>query len=138
MTALVSVTRTAQFNAAHRLYVPEWSDEQNRLIFGLCANPSFHGHNYDLHVTVTGPIDPVTGYVMDLKILKEILELEVMDRYDHRNLNLDTEDFKTLNPTVENICVVIWNRVKNRLPDNYKLSVKLYETPRNYAEYHGQ
>lgn len=137
MNPKVSVFRTAHFNAAHRLHVPDWSQEKNEEVFGLCNNPSFHGHNYELHVKVTGEVDPVTGYVLDLKILKHIIDDEVLNTFDHRNLNLDTEEFKTLNPTAENIAVVIWNKLKNRLPEQMDLMVRLYETPRNYVEFNG-
>lgn len=137
MSSQVSVFRTAHFNAAHRLHVPGWSDERNTAEFGLCNNPSFHGHNYELHVKVTGGIHPETGYVMDMKILKQFIEEEVIQRFDHRNLNLDTDDFKNLNPTAENIAVVIWNRLRKRIPTDLELQVRLYETPRNYVEYNG-
>lgn len=137
MNPKVSVFRTAHFNSAHRLHVPEWSDAENQRVFGLCNNPSFHGHNYELHVKVTGEVDPVTGYVIDMKVLKQIIEEEVSSKFDHRNLNLDTEEFKNLNPTAENIGVVIWNKLKKRLPEQYELQVRLYETPRNYIEFNG-
>ena len=117
--------------------MPEWSDAENQRVFGLCNNPSFHGHNYELHVKVTGEVDPVTGYVIDMKVLKQIIEEEVSSKFDHRNLNLDTEEFKNLNPTAENIGVVIWNKLKKRLPEQYELQVRLYETPRNYIEFNG-
>lgn len=133
----VSVTRTAHFNAAHRLHVPDWTEEQNKAVFGLCNNPSFHGHNYELHVKVTGDVDPVTGYVMDMKNLKVIIEEEVMMKFDHRNLNLDTEDFKNVNPTAENIAIVIWKKIRNRIDSGFDLQIRLYETPRNYVEFNG-
>lgn len=135
---IVSVYRKGHFNAAHRLHVPEWSDERNKDVFGLCNNPNYHGHNYDLTVKVTGEVDPVTGYVIDLKILKDIIYEEVENRFDHRNLNLDTEEFKNLNPTAENIAVVIWNKLRLRLDKKLELTVTLYETERNYVEYSGQ
>lgn len=135
---IVSVYRKGHFNAAHRLHVPEWSDEKNREVFGLCNNPNYHGHNYNLTVKVTGEVDPVTGYVIDLKILKDIIYEEVENRFDHRNLNLDTEEFKHLNPTAENIAVVIWNKLRLRLDKKLELTVTLYETERNYVEYSGQ
>ncbi|KAB2914536.1 MAG: 6-carboxytetrahydropterin synthase [Bacteroidetes bacterium] len=135
---IVSVYRKGHFNAAHRLHVPEWSDERNKEVFGLCNNPNYHGHNYDLTVKVTGEVDPVTGYVIDLKILKDIIYEEVENRFDHRNLNLDTEEFKHLNPTAENIAVVIWNKLRLRLDKKLELTVTLYETERNYVEYSGQ
>lgn len=131
----LSVFRREQFNAAHRLYNPDWSFEKNEAIFGLCNNPSFHGHNYELHVKVTGDIDPETGYVIDLKILKDLIREEVTERFDHKNLNEDTEEFKNLNPTVENIAVVIYNLLREKLDIKYDLQVKLYETERNYVEY---
>jgi 6-pyruvoyltetrahydropterin/6-carboxytetrahydropterin synthase len=137
MSNKVSVSRTAHFNAAHRLHVRDWSDEKNQEVFGLCNNPSFHGHNYELHVTVRGDVDPVTGYVIDLKNLKDIIESEVVDRFDHRNLNLDTSEFQDLNPTAENIAMVIWNKLHNKINPNLELQVKLYETPRNYVEFNG-
>lgn len=131
----LSVFRREQFNAAHRLYNPDWSFEKNEAVFGLCNNPSFHGHNYELHVKVTGDIDPETGYVIDLKILKDLIREEVTERFDHKNLNEDTEEFKNLNPTVENIAVVIYNLLREKLDIKYDLQVKLYETERNYVEY---
>ncbi|MEZ4883229.1 MAG: 6-carboxytetrahydropterin synthase [Chitinophagales bacterium] len=131
----VSVFRKAHFNAAHRLHNPNWSEEKNKAVFGLCNNPNYHGHNYELQVKVIGEIDPETGYVIDMKILKDIIKEEVEDRFDHKNLNLDTEDFKNLNPTAENIVVVIWNRIRARLPKNLDLAVRLYETPRNFVEF---
>jgi 6-pyruvoyltetrahydropterin/6-carboxytetrahydropterin synthase len=137
MPSIVSVTRTAQFNAAHRLHVAHWTEEKNREVFGMCNNANYHGHNYDLHVKVTGSIDPVTGYVVDLKWLKNIIEEEVSEKFDHRNLNLDVPEFIDLNPTVENIAVVIWNKLRKRIPSDLEISIKLYETPRNFAEYNG-
>ena len=131
----VSVFRKAHFNAAHRLHNPNWSDEKNKAIFGLCNNPNYHGHNYEMEVKVVGEIDLETGYVIDIKILKDIIKEEVEDRFDHKNLNLDTEDFKNLNPTAENIVVVIWNRIRTRLPEHLDLAVRLYETPRNFVEF---
>lgn len=137
MEGKVTVYRIAQFNAAHRLHVPEWTDEQNREIFGLCNNPHYHGHNYELHVKLTGEVDPVTGYVIDLKIVKDLIEEEIMAKFDHRNLNLDTEEFKNLNPTVENIAKVIWYKLRPRLDAKLELGIRLYETPRNYVEFNG-
>ncbi|GIV33873.1 MAG: 6-carboxy-5,6,7,8-tetrahydropterin synthase [Chitinophagales bacterium] len=131
----VSVFRKARFNAAHRLYNTSWSFEQNQKVFGLCNNPNFHGHNYELIVRVTGEIDPETGYVIDLKILKDIIQEEVIERFDHRNLNLDTEEFKQLIPTVENIAVVIYNLLRKRLDKKFELQIRLYETERNFVEY---
>ena len=131
----VSVFRKAHFNAAHRLYRKDWSDEQNREVFGLCSNPNFHGHNYYIEVKVTGEIDIETGYVIDLKILNEILDKEVLDRLDHSNLNEDIAEFKELNPTGENIVVVIYNLIRAKLDPKYDLKVRLWETERNYFEY---
>ncbi len=131
----VSVYRKAHFNAAHRLHNPNWSAEQNKRIFGLCNNPNYHGHNYELEVKVIGEIDPETGYVIDLKVLKNLIEEEVCQRFDHQNLNLDVPDFKNLNPTAENIVVVIWQRLRAKLDPKFDLQVRLYETPRNYVEY---
>jgi 6-pyruvoyltetrahydropterin/6-carboxytetrahydropterin synthase len=131
----VAVFRKAHFNAAHRLYHPEWSAEKNNEVFGLCNNPNFHGHNYNLEVKVVGEIDPETGYVIDLKLLKDIIYEEVELRFDHKNLNLDTLEFQNLNPTVENIAVVIYNLIRARLESKYDLQIRLYETERNYVEY---
>jgi 6-pyruvoyltetrahydropterin/6-carboxytetrahydropterin synthase len=133
----VSVFRKAHFNAAHRLHNPAWNDEKNREVFGLCNNPSFHGHNYELHLTVRGAVDEGTGYVMDMKEIKDILEAEVLSKFDHRNLNLDVPAFKNVNPTAENIAVVIWDIMRPFVPADFELSVKLYETPRNYVEFNG-
>jgi 6-pyruvoyltetrahydropterin/6-carboxytetrahydropterin synthase len=131
----VSVYRKAHFNAAHRLYNPKWSDEKNQEIFGLCNNHNYHGHNYELEVKVSGEVDPDTGYVIDMKILKDLIRDEIELRFDHKNLNLDTEEFKTMIPTAENICYVIWNILREKLSDNYDLKIRLYETPRNFVEY---
>ena len=131
----VSVIRKEHFNAAHRLYNPKWSDEKNDRIFGLCNNPNYHGHNYELEVKVSGEVDPETGYVIDLKILKDIIREEVTTKFDHKNLNLDMEEFKNLNPTAENIAIVIWQKIRDRLDKKYDLKVRLYETPRNFVEF---
>lgn len=131
----IAAFRKAHFNAAHRLHNPKWSDERNREVFGLCNNPNYHGHNYELEVKVSGEVDPETGYLIDLKILSDLIKEEVEERFDHKNLNLDTEEFRNLNPTAENICYVIWNLLRVRLDDHYDLAVRLYETPRNYVEY---
>jgi len=133
----VSVFRKERFNAAHRLNNPAWDSETNRRIFGKCNNPNFHGHNYDLIVEVCGEIDPDTGYVIDMKILSDIIQEEVIQRYDHRNLNLDVEDFQDNNPTAENIVITIWNKIRNRLSDRYELTVRLYETEKNFVEFSG-
>ena len=131
----ISVFRKAHFNAAHRLHVPSWSDEKNLEVFGKCANPHFHGHNYDLEVKVTGDVDPETGILINLKDLKEIIRVEIEDKLDHRNLNEEIPEFKELVPTVENICFVIWRILRMHLEARYDLKVRLYETPRNFVEY---
>ncbi|WP_298222886.1 6-carboxytetrahydropterin synthase [Flavobacterium sp.] len=133
----VTLSRKAHFNAAHRLYRKDWSDEKNDQIFGKCNNPNYHGHNYELIVSVTGEIDAETGYVMDVKFLTDIIKAEVEDAFDHKNLNLDVEDFKDLNPTAENIVVVIWNKIRKRIASKLDLEVVLYETPRNFVTYSG-
>ena len=133
----VSVCRKAHFNAAHRLTNPKWSDEKNNEIFGKCNNPNYHGHNYTLEVWVKGEIDPETGYVIDLKVLKELIESEIENRFDHKNLNLDTEEFKTLNPTAENICVICWQLLSRKLNPQLTLKIRLFETERNIVEYDG-
>jgi 6-pyruvoyltetrahydropterin/6-carboxytetrahydropterin synthase len=133
----VSVSRNSHFNAAHRLHLAHWSDEKNKAVFGLCNNPSYHGHNYNLTVTVTGPLDEETGFVIDTKVLKEIIREEIEDRFDHKNLNLDVPEFEKLNPTAENIAIIIWRLISKRLDKHLKLSVKLYETERNFVEYSG-
>ena len=131
----ISVFRRAHFNAAHRLYNPKWSDEKNQEIFGLCNNHNFHGHNYELEVKVSGEVDPETGYLIDLKILKDLIRDHVELKFDHKNLNLDTEEFKNLNPTAENICYVIWQILRSHLDEKFDLSIRLFETPRNFVEY---
>jgi 6-pyruvoyltetrahydropterin/6-carboxytetrahydropterin synthase len=133
----VTVCRKEHFNAAHRLHNPTWSDELNQRVFGKCNNPHYHGHNYELIVRLTGEIDPDTGYVYDMKRLSDLIKREILDTFDHRNLNLDTEEFRELNPTAENISVVIWNRLRQHLDAHLTLSVTLYETERNFVEYHG-
>ncbi|MBO2011418.1 6-pyruvoyl trahydropterin synthase family protein [Hymenobacter negativus] len=133
----VTVCRVEHFNAAHRLHNPAWDDAENQRVFGKCNNLNYHGHNYNLTVRLTGEIQPETGYVYDLKRLSDLIKREVLDRYDHRNLNLDTEDFQNLNPTAENIAVVIWRRLRPHLDAGLALSVTLYETDRNFVEYHG-
>ncbi len=135
MQKKVSVFRHEHFNAAHRLYNPAWTDEQNDAVFGKCNNPSFHGHNYELVVKVTGVPDPATGYVMDLKKLSDLIHREVHDRFDHKNLNLDTEEFKTVNPTAENIAVVIYDLLRPHIDADKEIQIRLYETPRNFVEY---
>ena len=133
----VTVNRKAHFNAAHRLYNCEWSDARNADVFGKCANPHYHGHNYELIVSVTGPIHPETGFVMDMKILKDLIKTEIEDRFDHKNLNEQVPEFKTLNPTAENIAVVIWNKLRDKINPELKLEVTLYETVRNFVKYSG-
>jgi 6-pyruvoyltetrahydropterin/6-carboxytetrahydropterin synthase len=133
----VTVSRKAHFNAAHRLFNPVWSSEKNEEIFGKCNNPEFHGHNYELIVSVKGEIDPKTGYVIDMKVLKDLIKEKIEDRFDHKNLNTQTEEFKNLNPTAENIAVVIHQLLRPVLNLNLDLKVTLYETPRNYVEYEG-
>ena len=134
----VTLSRKAHFNAAHRLYRKDWSDEKNDLIFGKCNNPNFHGHNYELIVSVTGEIDPETGYVLDVKFLTDIIKAEVEDAFDHKNLNLDVVEFQDLNPTAENIVVVIWNKIRKCIAIRLDLEVVLYETPRNFVTYNGK
>lgn len=131
----VAVFRREHFNAAHRLHNPDWSDEENQRVFGKCNNPHFHGHNYELIVQVTGEVDPRTGYVVDMKILSDLIKKHVIDRYDHRNLNLDTEEFKTLNPSAENIALVIHEQLRMHLEPSLDLKIRLYETERNFVEY---
>lgn len=134
----VTVHRKAHFNAAHRLYRKDWSEEKNDAVFGKCNNPHFHGHNYELVVSVTGEIDQDTGYVIDMKVLKDLIKSEVEDVFDHKNLNLQVEEFKDLNPTAENIVVVIWDKLRTHLKEEHDLSVTLYETPRNFVTYTGE
>lgn len=131
----VAVYRREHFNAAHRLHNPAWSDERNRETFGKCNLPNYHGHNYELFVRVTGEVDPDTGYVMDMKVLSDVIKRHVTDRFDHRNLNLDVAEFATLNPTAEHIAVVIHGLLRAQLPAHLDLKVTLYETERNYVEY---
>lgn len=133
----ISVCRVAHFNSAHRLYNKNWSDEKNQAVFGKCNNPNYHGHNYKMEIWLNGPINPDTGYVIDLGDLKKIIKTEIEDRFDHKNLNLDTEEFKDLNPTAENIAVVIWQLLRAALPTNLTLKVRLFETERNVVEYTG-
>lgn len=134
----VTVHRKAHFNAAHRLYRKDWSFEKNEEIFGKCNNPHYHGHNYELIASVTGQIDPETGYVMDVKVLKDLIKSEVEDAFDHKNLNEQVPEFENLNPTAENIAVVIWNKLKPKLKENHELEITLYETPRNFVTYKGE
>jgi len=131
----VTVCRKEHFNAAHRLHNPDWSEEKNSKVFGLCNNPNFHGHNYELVVKVTGETDKETGYVIDMKILSDIIKENVLDRFDHKNLNLDTEEFKNLIPTAENISVVIWKIIREKIDKQLEIKVILYETERNFVEF---
>jgi len=133
----VTVCRREHFNAAHRLHNPNWSDEKNAAFFGKCNNPNYHGHNYELIVKLTGAIDPETGYVYDLKKLKDLIQQEVIERFDHKNLNLDTEEFRNLNPSAENIAMVVWNLLRKQISEAYTLAITLYETDRNFVEYNG-
>tara|TARA_Y200000002_G_scaffold338365_1_gene307664 strand:- start:725 stop:1135 length:411 start_codon:yes stop_codon:yes gene_type:complete len=134
----VTVSRRAHFNAAHRLYRPRWSPEKNEAIFGKCNNPHFHGHNYELIVSVTGEVNPETGYVVDVKVLKDYIKSEIEDAFDHKNLNLEVPEFKEKNPTAENIAIVIYNKLKLVLEAHLDLEVTLYETPRNFVSYSGK
>lgn len=134
----IKVSRRETFCAAHRLFNHQWNEDKNNEIFGLCNNPSYHGHNYVLITSVKGEINPETGYVIDLKILKTIIKEEVLEKFDHRNLNLDCPEFKNLNPTAENIAVVIYNKIKNKIDSKLELTIKLYETERNFVEYSGE
>jgi 6-pyruvoyltetrahydropterin/6-carboxytetrahydropterin synthase len=131
----IAVIRKEHFNAAHRLFNPEWSDEKNQEVFGKCNNPNYHGHNYDLLVKLSGFPDPKTGYVFDLKILSDIIKENILDKFDHKNLNLDVEYFKTLNPTAENIVVVIYDILREKMDKKLDLKITLFETERNYVEY---
>ncbi|MFT5715265.1 MAG: 6-pyruvoyltetrahydropterin/6-carboxytetrahydropterin synthase [Flavobacterium sp.] len=134
----VTISRKAHFNSAHRLYRKDWTFEQNDTVFGKCNNPNYHGHNYDMIVSVTGEIDKETGFVMDVKVLADIIKEEVENQFDHKNLNLDVPEFENLNPTAENIVVVIWNKIRSRIKIEYDLEVVLYETPRNFVTYKGE
>ncbi len=135
MPGKVAIFRKEHFNAAHRLNNPSLSEEENKILFGKCNNPNYHGHNYDLIVKVSGAVDKVTGYVIDTKYLSDIIKEHVTDRFDHRNLNLDIEEFKDLNPTTENIVIVIYDILRNKIDHHLDLKITLYETERNYAEY---
>jgi 6-pyruvoyltetrahydropterin/6-carboxytetrahydropterin synthase len=131
----VKVSRKEHFNAAHRLFNPVWTDEENEKIFGKCSNPNYHGHNYELIVSVVGEPDPRTGYVFDMKVLSDLIKENVLRKFDHKNLNLDTEYFKNLNPTAENIAVVIWRILRQKIDSTLELKITLYETERNFVEY---
>lgn len=131
----VAVIRKEHFNAAHRLHNQEWTEEKNRKVFGKCNNPHYHGHNYELTVKLIGELDPDTGYVYDMKKLSSLIKENVLDKFDHKNLNLDTHEFKQLNPTAENIAVVIWNILREKIDTQFELKITLYETERNIVEY---
>ena len=135
MTKKVAVFRREHFNAAHRLYNPQWNDVQNSETFGKCSLPHYHGHNYEMEIKVVGQPDPETGFVMDMKKLSDLVNEIVIERFDHKNLNLDTEEFKNLNPTAENIAVVIFNLLRPHIRADLELYIRLYETPRNFVEY---
>jgi len=134
----VTVNRKSHFNAAHRLYNADWTDARNALVFGKCANPNYRGHNYELIVAVKGAVHPETGFVMDMKVLKHLIELEIEEKFDHKNLNEEVIEFKTLNPTAENIAVVIWNILRSKIDTKLELAITLYETPRNFVTYSGE
>jgi 6-pyruvoyltetrahydropterin/6-carboxytetrahydropterin synthase len=134
----ITVYRKAHFNAAHRLHNPSLSDTQNEEVFGKCNNPYYHGHNYELIVGVTGEVDPKTGYLIDMKVLSDFIKSEVEEHLDHKNLNEQVEEFKTMNPTAEHIAYVIYHRLKRVLPTEFDLKITLYETPRNFVEYSGE
>jgi len=133
----ITACRKAHFNATHRLHNPNWNDDTNEKVFGTCNNPNYHGHNYNLIVKVKGEIDHETGYVMDMKVLKDIVDAHIVSRYDHKNLYLDVDDFKDLNPSVEHIAVKIWNILRGEIEKGFELSIVLYETDRNFVEYDG-
>jgi 6-pyruvoyltetrahydropterin/6-carboxytetrahydropterin synthase len=135
---IVRATRRVHFSAAHRLFRPDWSDERNAEVFGDCSNPNWHGHNYELEVTVEGPVDPETGFVMDLKVLKDVLEDRVVRDVDHKNLNNEVAWLEGTNPSTENLAVAVWDRIADGLPDGVCLAkVTVHETPRNSVEYLG-
>ncbi|CAM3917850.1 6-pyruvoyl trahydropterin synthase family protein [Aquirufa aurantiipilula] len=131
----VSVFRKEHFNAAHRLFNPNWSDEKNQEVFGLCNNPNYHGHNYELIVQITGTINPETGYVIDMKEVSQLIQKEIIQKFDHKNLNLDVPEFAHLNPTAENIALIIYQKLRTTLATNLDLKIRLYETERNFVEF---
>jgi len=133
----VTVCRKEHFNAAHRLYNPQWNDQKNNEVFGKCNNPNYHGHNYELEVKLTGDVDPDTGYVFDMKTLGDIIKENIISMFDHKNLNLDIKEFKDIIPTAENIAIVIWNILRKKIDKNYDLKVTLYETEKDFVEYMG-
>ena len=130
-----SVFRKVHFNSAHRLNNPKWDEKTNNDIFGLCNNPNYHGHNYDLIVKLTGDVNEETGYLFDLKLLNDLIKAEIIERFDHKNLNLDTLEFKNLNPTAENIARIIYEILRKKIDLKYEIEITLYETPRNYVVY---
>ena len=134
---IVTACRKVHFNATHRLHNTNWSDEMNEKVFGKCNNENYHGHNYDLIVKVTGPVDPETGYVIDLKVLNDLIRQHIIERYDHKNLDLEVADFKYLNPSAENIAIKIWSILREQLDQSLKIHVQLFETERNFVEYAG-
>jgi 6-pyruvoyltetrahydropterin/6-carboxytetrahydropterin synthase len=131
----IKVSRKEHFNAAHRLFNPDWSVEKNQTVFGKCSNPNYHGHNYEVIVSIIGIPDPETGYVFDMKVLSDLIKENVLIRFDHKNLNLDTEYFKDLNPTAENIALIIWRILRQKIDPKFELKITLYETERNFVEY---
>jgi 6-pyruvoyltetrahydropterin/6-carboxytetrahydropterin synthase len=135
MNNKVAVFRHEHFNAAHRLYNKSWDEDRNNEVFGKCNNPNYHGHNYEIIVKVTGVPDAQTGYVIDIKVLSDLINSEIIDRFDHKNLNLDATEFKQLNPTAENIAIVCFQLLRPHIPSDMELQIRLYETPRNYVEY---
>lgn len=134
----VTACRKTHFNATHRLHNPNWDDDKNEKVFGSCNNPNYHGHNYDLHVKVKGEVDPETGYVIDMKVLKDIVKENIENRYDHKNLYLDVDDFSDQNPSAENIAIRIWNILREKIDPKFELSIVLFETDRNFVEYDGE
>lgn len=135
MIRRVSVYRKEHFNAAHRLHNPAWNEEKNKKVFGKCNNPNYHGHNYEMEVKVTGVPNPETGFVMDLKVLSDLIQKEILEKFDHKNLNLDVAEFETLNPTAENIVIVIYDILRGKIDSELDLHIRLYETPRNFVEF---
>ncbi|KGL63999.1 6-pyruvoyl trahydropterin synthase family protein [Polaribacter sp. Hel1_85] len=134
----VKVYRRAHFNAAHRLFNAEWSDEKNLEVFGKCSNPNYHGHNYEMIVALFGEVDPLTGFVYDLGLLRELIKDEIEEPLDHKNLNIEVAEFKNLNPTAENISIVIYNKLRPHIPAHLEIEVTLYETRRNFVRYSGE
>lgn len=134
----VKVYRRAHFNAAHRLFNSGWSDEKNAEVFGKCSNPNYHGHNYEMIVALFGEVDPITGFVYDLGVLRELIKEEIEEPFDHKNLNIEVPEFKNLNPTAENISIIIYNKLRAHIPSNLEIEVTLYETRRNFVRYSGE